>query len=798
MIKNYFKIAWRNLWKYKTYSSLNVFGLALGMAVAVLIGLWVNEELSYNSYFQNRDQIARVLQHQTFNGITDTDIIVPRPLEMALRNEYTSYFKQILMSRNSSDHLKYGDKNISRKGYFTQEGLPEMLNLEILKGVKNGLTAPHSIMLSNSCAKALFGTEDPIGKVIEVSNEYRMKVTGVYMDIPYNNSFQDVDYIMPWKFFINTQPWIKNAADNWNNNSFQLFVQIADNTSMEKVSAAIKDIKKNASSGTRQYNPEFELLPMNDWYLRSHFQNGMQDGGRIEYVWLFGAIGVFVLLLACINFMNLSTARSEKRGKEVGIRKTIGSGRKQLIGQFLSESLMVVFLAFLMALVLVLAALPGFNNIAMAKIVFPWGSAAFWFASVSIIGVTALVSGSYPALFLSSFRPVSVLKGTFKGGKYATWPRKILVITQFTISTVLIIGTITVLQQINFSKNRSVGYDKAGLIQIPFSGPDFYGNYEQMRNAFLRSGAVAEMSSSSSPTTGVWSTHDGYTWEGKPQDFQEEFVWTRVSFDYARSLNLNFISGRDFSRDFASDSNAIIINKTAAKYMGLKDPVGKYLRPETTDSNEEPMKIIGVVDDIIMESPYEPIRPTVFAFDKYQTSNFYNLRLQPDKSIHESLQTIEKVFKEHFPQVPFNYQFIDEEYARKFATEERIASLAGMFTVLAILISCLGLFGLTSFVAEQRTKELGVRKVLGATVAHLWFLLSRDFILLVLISLLIASPMAYYFMSAWTQKYTYRIDLSLWVFLTAGAGALTIAMVTVSFQAVKAALENPVKSLKTE
>jgi ABC-type antimicrobial peptide transport system permease subunit len=798
MIRNYFKIAWRNLIQSKVYSFINIFGLALGMAVTIMIGLWVNDELSYNNYFANNKQIAQVFQSQTFNGNTDTGPSIPRPLEFSLREGYNDNFKHIVMaSWNNSLYLKYGDINISREGNFMQEAAPEMLDIEIIQGKKNSLKEMNSIMLSESSAKALFGQSDPIGKILKVNSQFDMKVSCVYKDIPVNNAFDDLHFIIPWKRYISRE-WIKNAADNWGNNSFQLFVQIADNTSMDKVTSIIKDVKLNANEDTKQYNPQIFLFPMKDWHLRANFENGKQAGGRIEYVWLFGIIGLFVLILACINFMNLSTARSEKRAKEVGIRKSIGSSRRQLINQFLTESFLVVVFSFILALVLVLLSLKGFNSLAEKEILFPWSNSLFWLASILFILFTSLLSGSYPALYLSSFDPVKVLKGTFRAGRLAALPRKILVVVQFTVSVALVIGTLIVMQQIQYTKNRPAGYEKEGLIQIPVMSEDFLGKFELMRNEFLNSNAVIEMSSSSSPTTQVWSNRSGYTWEGKQEGFQEDFAWTQVSYEYAKSLKLKFIAGRDFSREFASDSNAVIINETAVKYMGIKDPVGKYLRDEDEEDPAPPLQIIGVVKDMIMQSPYERVKQALYVFDRDGQANFYNLKLNPKQGVSDNLKVIENVFKKHFPSLPFRYDFVDQQYAKKFASEERIARLAGIFTALAIFISCLGLFGLASFVAEQRTKEIGVRKVLGATISNVWILLSKDFMILISISLLIASPLAYYFMSTWTQKYTYRVDISFWVFFTAGVGAITITLLTVSFQAIKAGRANPVLSLRTE
>ena len=678
-----------------------------------------------------------------------------------------------------------------------QREAPNMLELKIIKGEKDGLRELNSVMLSESVANALFGDEEPIGKTVEVNNQYDAMVSAVYEDIPFNNSFNDAQFLMPWDKLLTRQGWMRDAVDNWGNNSFQMFVQIADNTTMEKVTETIVNVKKNLNEDTAEFNPQLFLFPMKDWYLRNNFVNGKQVGGRIKYVWLFGIIGAFVLLLACINFMNLSTARSEKRGKEVGIRKAIGSQRGQLIYQFLSESFLVVVFAFFIALLIVLLSLNGFNELSRKEISFPWDNGLFWLISLGFILFTSILAGSYPALYLSSFKPVDVLKGTFKVGKYAGLPRKILVVVQFTVSVAFIIGTVIVMQQINHAKNRPLGYDKEGLVQIPTFSEDFAGKYELMRSEFLNSNAVVEMSASSSPTTQIWSNRGGFEWEGKPEGFQEDLAWTEVTPEYAQSLNLKIVEGRDFSREFASDSNAMLINQTAKKYMGFTDPIGKFLKDDDEEDPNPPLKIIGVVEDMITQSPYEPVKQGVYVFAK-DGSSYYNLRLNPKQSASQNLAVIERVFKEHFPDLPFEYDFVDAEYGEKFASEERIGTLSGIFTALAILISCLGLFGLTSFVAEQRTKEIGVRKVLGATVFNVWNMLSKDFLKLVTISCFIAIPISYYIMNGWLQDYPYRVILEWWIFVLAVVGAMGVTVLTVSFQAIKAAKANPIKSLRTE
>jgi ABC-type antimicrobial peptide transport system permease subunit len=399
---------------------------------------------------------------------------------------------------------------------------------------------------------------------------------------------------------------------------------------------------------------------------------------------------------------------------------------------------------------------------------------------------------------LSSFNPVSVLKRTFKTGRNSSLLRKILVVTQFTISIALIIGTLVVMNQIQYSKDRPTGYNKEGLIQIPVMSEQFLGKAPVMRTQFIASGGVVEMATSSSPTTEVWSNNGGYTWDGKPQGLQEDFAYMAVSYDFVEALGAKIIEGRGFSREFSTDSLGVILNKTAVEYMNIKNPVGKFIRDVREDNPAPPLKIIGVIEDIIMQSPYEPVKQSIYVFDRFGHASFYNLRLNPRKNVSENLALVEGVFKENFPNAPFDYQFVDEEYGKKFRAEERIANLARVFTILAIFISCLGLFGLAMFVAEQRTKEIGIRKVLGASTGRLWLLLSKDFLILVTIALVVASPFAYYIMNQWLQKFSYRTSIGWDVFIITCLGAILITLITTSFQAIKAAKADPIKSLRTE
>ena len=794
MLRNYFKIAFRNLVRNKVYSFINIGGLAVGMAVAILIGLWVYDELSFNKYHKNYDKIAQVMQHQTFNGEVGTQTSNPYLLGAEIREKYGSDFKFVLMSSGRMKHiLKSGDKKLSIRGEYIEADAPAMLSLKMLKGTNNGLQDPSSILINESTAKAFFGDTNPLFKSFKVDNKFNLKVTGVYEDIPHNSDFHDLAFIAPWELYIKNENWDEKFSNPWRSNAFQTYAQLADNADVDKVSAKIKNVKLNkVDKAGAAFKPEVFLHPMKKWHLYSAFKNGVNTGGQIEFVWLFSIIGIAVLLLACINFMNLSTARSEKRAKEVGVRKAIGSIRGQLITQFFCESFLVVIIAFLLSLVLVELCLPAFNETANKNTSIPFTNPLFWFLGLGFSLITGFVAGSYPALYLSSFQPVKVLKGTFKIGYFATMPRKVLVVLQFTVSITLIIGTIIVFNQIQFAKNRPIGYNRNGLLAMFVNNQDLIQHYNAIRNDLIKTGAVSEMSESSSPTTGVWAINNGYDWKGKDPNVQGNFGTVAVTHDFGKTVGWQFKEGRDFSRAFSTDSTGVILNEAAVKFMGIKQVIG-----ETMNVDGKPYKIIGVVKDMVMNSPYQPALRTVFILD-YKWINIINIKINPKVNTSEALSKIESVFKKYAPDSPFDYWFADDDYNLKFLNEVRIGKLTSFFAVLAVFISCLGLFGLASFVAEQRTKEIGIRKVLGATVLNLWSLLSKDFLILVIISLLVATPLAYYFMHDWLQKYEYRTEISWWTFAISGLGALTITLLTVSFQAIKAALANPVKSLRTE
>ncbi|RIV21322.1 ABC transporter permease [Fibrisoma montanum] len=810
MLRNYIKIAWRNLTKNKGYSAINIGGLAVGMAVAMLNGLWIWDELSFNNYHQNYDRIAQVVKQQIHEGETGVGQTMVYPLGTELKTKYRDTFRHLVRASFQQDKiLAAGDNKLSVTGQFMDPEAPEMLSLKMIYGNRAGLNDPNAILISAQTARALFGDADPLNKVITLNNQTQVKVTGVYEDLPLNTEFHKTRFLTTWALFLQENDWIeKRAIDNWRNHFIKIYAEIPAGSTFDQVSERIKNAELNNIAHLPEESarkPQILLYPMSRWHLFP-YERGQINKGPVQMVWLVGIIGGFVLLLACINFMNLSTARSEKRAKEVGIRKTVGSVRGQLISQFFSESFLVAMLALVVALFLTTVSLNWFNNLVAKQIVMPWNNGWFWATSTAFVFITGLLAGSYPALYLSSFQPVKVLKGTFRVGRFAAVPRRVLVVVQFTVSVTLIISTIIVYRQIQYAKQRPVGYSREGLITMPMKSDDFYGKYDVLRRELKNTGVVAEMSQSMGPVTDVYSGNNGFEWKGKDPRKDESFGTLAVTHEHGKTVGWQFVAGRDFSRKYASDSLGMVINEAAARYMGLANPaadaaVGELVTWRWWENNKPPIqyRILGVIKDMVMESPYEPIIPTVFYIKGHNGSvSWINIKIRPEVTASDALFKIEAVFKKLIPSAPFEYKFVDQEYAAKFAAEERIGTLAGFFASLAVLISCLGLFGLASFTAEQRTKEIGIRKILGASVASLWQMLSKDFVVLVIVACLIAIPTAFYSMSGWLQNYTYRTELSWWIFALAGAGALLITLLTVSFQAIKAALMNPVKSLRSE
>jgi len=808
MFRSYFKIAWRNLLRSRTSSIINISGLAVGMAVAMLTGLWLNDELSFNKYHENYSRIARIAMSGVGRDGPFVSATVSYPLAYELKTNYRDRFEHLVRASWGPECiLSWGDKKISRTGQYMDEEAPDMFTLKMIRGSRAGLRELRSILISASTARSLFGDADPINRVIVINNTSSVKVTGVYEDLPLNTELNHVKFIAPFQLWVLENDWIEHSAKNeWWNHFVKLFVEIKPGTTFQSIDRQIVNVEIDHIKGLDDQNHRDLLAsrqspilePMADWHLRGS-DNRDASAGRM--VWLVALIGTFVLILACINFMNMSTARSERRAHEVGIRKAIGSMRGQLILQFFCESLSIVILSFLIALVLTALSLNWFNQLAAKEMRLPWNSMLFWGACVVFIFITGMVAGSYPALFLSSFKPVKALKGSFRLGRGSTVPRKVLVVFQFTISIALINCTIIVLRQVQHARDRPVGYTREGLIMMQMKSGDFYGKYDVIRGELLKTGVVEEFAESMGKVTEIASGNGGFSWEGMDTRKDQNYGTLAVSGEYGRAIGWQVLQGRDFSRKFAGDSLGLIINESAMKEMGLKDPVGTDVTWTWWMDRTKVLhyKIIGVVRDMVMQSPYGNTKPILFYQKGHNGGvNWMLVKVRPGVTMHKALETIEGVMKKLVPSAPFDYQFADEEYASKFAAEERLSKLAGFFAALAVFISGLGLFGLASFTAEQRTKEVGIRKVLGATVLNIWGLLSGEFFLLVMISLLIAMPVAYYFMHGWLQGYVYRIGISGWVFAASGLAALGVTLITVSLQAVRAAMANPVKSLRAE
>jgi putative ABC transport system permease protein len=794
MLKNYFTIGWRTLVRNKGYSAINIGGLVAGMAVAILIGMWIFDEISYNKSFENYDRLGHVMVH---NG-DGTYPSNPVPLEPELRSNYSEDFKHVTISTWTQEYsITAGDRKFMEPGAFMRPNAPEMFSLGMTYGTRGALNEPNTIMISRSLSQKLFDDKDPIGQVVRIKNLVDVRVGAVYEDFPANTQFHKLSFIGSWDFLLSWMTWMKEESERWDNNSYKIYVQLRDGVTFEQASARIKDIKmKYLNEENRQRKPELFVHPMSKWHLHSKFKDRkivMSD--ELQFVWLYGIIGAFVLTLACINFMNLSTARSEKRAKEVGIRKTMGSLRTQLIIQFFSESFITVGIATIFSVAVVVIALPFFNEIAGKQISIPWINPVFWLLILGFALIAGTFAGSYPALYLSSFRPVKVLKGTFHSGRLASLPRKILVVLQFAVSVCLILGTVIVYQQIQFAKSRPVGYSRDGLLSVYMITPDLHEHYEAIRNELMNSGAAENVANSSAPATEVWSSNSGFDWVGKPAELETNFNVNWVTETYGKTVGWRFIEGHDFTAGIPADGNSIIINSTLADVIGFADPVGQTLK--WGKSGEIHLRIVGVIEDMVIGSPYQQVMPTVF---RYGTRNMcvINIRLHPSRTAQESVAIMASIFQKYNPSVPFQYKFVDEEYDRKFAAEVRVGKLAAIFAGLAILISLLGIFGLSSFVAEQRTKEIGIRKVVGASLFNLWMLLTRSFVGLVMLACLVAFPVASYFLTNWLSTFTYRIEIQWWIFPAVAIGALVITMITVSYQALRAALANPVYSLKAE
>lgn len=792
VFKHNLKVSYRNLLRRKSYALVNIGGLIMGLTITLLVGQWILDEFSFNKQNDHYDKVARVMLKQSVNQEIYTSRAVPFPLSIELQEQFGDDFEYVVPATWFGDYvLSIGERVITTRGGFMGVGAAELMSLNMVQGNRKGLSEESAVLLSQSVARALFGDEDPIGQTVAIHNGWDFSVSGVFEDISSNSSFHRISFIGQWDFYVESVSWLNKME--WDDNSFQLFVQIAESSDMNVVHKKIaRVVYDNIPENGKAYDTEVFLHPLRDWHLRSSWENGVQTAGDIQYVWWFGIIGAFVLILACVNYMNLSTAQSIKRAKEVGVLKSIGMNRGQLIMQFLTESILTVFIAFLMSSMMTYFVLPYFNSLTNKEIVMPLTSAYFWVSGAGFAIVIGLLSGSYPALYLSSFNATQVLKGTYQNTLSAALFRKFLVVFQFTISITLIISTLIISQQINYASQRPLGYDNSGTIIVGMNSPEHWSKNNVIKNDLISSGLVTHFTQSSAPLTEVWTENDDISWEGMDPNFQPWFCTFFVNHNYGKTISWEIIDGRDFSTELASDSSAIIINEEAAKYMQFDDPIGKTIK------RSENFNIIGVVKNLLVESPFSEVRPTIYFINRGDMAMFQLIRLNAKIPTLKALEGIETIFKQHVPKVPFNFDFVSDIHDKKFRKIERVGSISQIFAILAILISCLGLFGLASFMIEQRTKEIGIRKVLGAPVIALLRMLSIEFVLLVIISCSIATPLAFFGMSEWLNSYEYRTPMNWIVFFFACFITLLITLITVSFRSMKVVNTNPAKILKDE
>jgi putative ABC transport system permease protein len=790
MLRNFFKVTIRNLWRNKGFSAINIAGLAIGMAAAILILLWVQNELSYDRFHEKADRTYLLYSRDGDHGKKDVWGRTSSLVAPALKQDYGEV-ENAVRFRIVYFLMTVGETHLNVQGAFADSGFLSVFSYPMLKGnANNTLADPSGIILTEKLAIKLFGREDPVGKTVRIDSADNFKVAGVLKDLPGNTGL-GFEYLLPWTY-LSKLGWDQHLS--WGITDANTYVVLKHGASQKAFDAKIKNIVTTHVNKGELPDREVFAHPLSREHLYSKADNGQLVDGRITTVRLFTIIAAFILLIACINFMNLSTARSEKRAKEVGIRKVVGAFKSSLILQFIGESVILAGFAFIIALCIVKLCLDGFNQVIGASLDIDFGNGYFWLFAMAFVLLTGLLAGSYPAFYLSASRPVKVLKGTFKQAHAVIAPRKILVVLQFSFAIILIISTIIVKYQIQHAQNRDAGYKRDNLVYT-FTQGDMNNNYDLIKRDLLNSGAVLAVTKINSPMVRAWNHTRGYSWAGSTEaDKKTDFLQFAADADFIKTTGTRLLQGRDIDiKNYPTDSTAMLLNEATVKEMRLQDPVGKIIRSD----NGINYHVIGVVKDFIVSSPYEEVRPMIILS---MTEGFgaIHFRFNPVNSTADNLAKAEKVFKQYNPQYPFEYFFTDEWYAHKFQDEQQTGTLAALFAGLAIFISCLGLFGLAAYMAESRTKEIGLRKVLGASVASITILVSKDFIKLVMISIIVASPVAFFAMSKWLQDYSYRIQIGWWIFVLAGSLAIFIALLTVSYQAIKAARANPVKSLRSE
>lgn len=793
MFSHNVKISYRTILKSKTFSLINIGGLALGMTVFIFIALWIYDEYSFNKNHEHYDRIVQVMRKDISPDGVRINSSLTGGIAVELVENYSNYFEYVATTffRPSPGLLFYEGEHYREMGYYFQEDIPHILSLNMIQGTRNALENPSNILLSQHLAKKIFKEENPMGKTVSLISGTDLIVQGIYEDLPENSTFGEVEFIGSMALIYN-----ENRPYVWNNYNMKGYAKLKDNVSLSDASLAIKDLMKPYRDV--EDNPrELFLIPMKDWHFYATNQFGEQvTSKRLQFIRMYGLIGIFILLIACINFMNLNTSRFQNRGKEVGVRKAVGSSRPEVMTQFFTESFLYAFGALVISLVLVFLLMPTFNNFSAKELAFEWGNPLFWVLNVGFCLLVALIAGSYPAVFLSSFKPVKALKGNLRQGKANKRFREVLVVFQFAISIILIIGTITVYEQIKFAKERPMGYQTEGLITMTSSSL-VSQNFEVLRSELKNTGSVKEIATSNYPLTNTLGNNGGFRLPGSSTEFPISFNTIYVNPEYGEATQWELIAGRNFSRDLDNGSSNIIVSESAVEAMGLENPVGQQLDAKWEFNGHSSFAIVGVVRDMIKGSPFdEPVPLMLFASERGMYHMF--IRTSPGVPIEKALSDIEDTFNKVVPEHPFEYAFADNQYLTKFKAEEQIGGLATLFSALAILISCLGLFGLSAFMVTQRIKEIGIRKVLGASIANLWLLLSKDFGQLVIIACFIALPVGFYVMNSWLQGYNFRIPMYWWIFVIGAVSCLVVTMLTVSYHSIRASLANPVESLKSE
>ena len=792
MFRNYSITAWRSLVRDKAYSFINIFGLALGLSVAMLIGAWVYDEISFNRSFKHYDRIVQLYHHINFGGDIFTMNEVPAPIGEAMRNSCPE-FESVVMTGWIHDYIvDYRENKVSKKGLYVEPGFLDIFSIEVLQGARHPLQDNHSIMLSQRTAEEFFG-RNAIGQTIRIGGKHMFTISAIYRDFPSNSNFADVEMLMPLAYHFTTGPEEQKQQNSWEGYLFQCYALLQPEADLNAANAtAEKILYKNASNDGKALDPKGFWFEMNDWHLQGDFEGGVSTGKNATIITRFSVVGILVLVLACINFINLSTARAHTRMKEVGVRKVLGSLRRQIASQFLCESFFLVVFAYGVAVVLSILVLPWFNTLTQRPMSLPWSQWHFLIWSFVLIVLTSFLAGAYPSLYLASFKPISVLKKRV-ASRGNSWQRKASVVFQFVVSTILIISAAVVYKQIEYAKDRPRVFDLEGIIHLPIKTEQLSKvNYSSLRHELISSGVVENMAISDFPITGNMSGDGSFEWEGKDPSSAPLIALNSCSHDFPKTNGFEFTRGRDFSPDIASDSNAVIINEMAVKIIADKDPIGKKIT-----FRDKERTIVGVITDQLRWSPFQKQSAHIYYID-YKAMNDITIRLKKDVVVADALERIQGVIKNFDPDAPFEYEFLDDDWARQFAEEERVGRLAVTFCGLAILISSMGMFGMAAFTVSRRTKEIAIRKTLGATVLSVWKTLSRDFVTLVMFSVVIAIPLAYFFASNWLEQYEYRIDVPWVIFLLAGALTASITLITISLQTVRAALQNPVDNLKAE